>query len=1350
MHSQEPWQSRSPTGAVNKPIVSTTLMKTGRRGSNHSYGRGLPVKRKALVILSIAILAFAMIPALGAGAAAGDVKIVTPHELANPSGKADTAFGRLTGAEYVSDVTGGSDMRDTFGTLYAVIEDNDEKANAYLTYTAIFPASAEDNNGVTLSEATGAGFGVFPGSHAQSGLPAASTATPVPDADVADLNFADRSRNGTQGPEDVTIFVVDTGDDNALGGTGDDADEIRPLTATSVFSNAVGLSLTAVNIGGFTADIIRINFSSAGENYLRNPDGSSRVKVQSGDTGDSISIVAKEKSLTYLAGLQGAVTVAQAEADTADSKDSGVFIGSFGLIDDAWKEMIKAWANDDTADTDDTDDTNSAATVLTSTPSADINPVATPVSVDTVVEGNTITSRYADVRAYVIDVGSGRYIVAGDDEKIDHNDVSVEFTALTGRTHDGTDYGTISPTEDVSVAIMSLSARDTGAARISLECGVPTGSDQTAPTGTTTAANQRVACVHITVPADGTTRTESTFVSPDPPADPASPVTITAYDKVTFSFVTESNVGTLLAEVVKTEDRHEAFKDLEDAAAAAALDTALRAHARNLNVAVTSDAAASALVGRLLGTRVRDSIEVRYSDESPNTLQRETAIVDLTPPIIGGLNPADNSYTTDNNFDMLLTVTDAAAGIPEDAHEETVGSSDIAMVSVGEVEATDATATATNLDETREVITDGYQYDMDVTVTRDDDSENVNVVVTIPLTAYDLAGNKATKTVTYTIDTKDPELLGALTGVGAKANSDLDRKDAGDELGAYELVLNDPRWIALVFDDAINGAELDPAEVIIAGQTVESVLWLDGSGQNVITTGAGDNSASVISGSGSGLNLDVDDRGQLARHVLFVRLDADLGTADRPAVEIDADDLEDLAGNRDRSDHQLTRAHDRLAPILTVTVTNPLSNDRLDVTIESSEDLDREPSAKIAEGDRRLNVSADGDRAWSIGATAKSIGQTTSGVRTIVVNGEDADGNKVENRKAKWELDVIANRDVDPIRGGTTAAKNVAEKIETNEVVFLNVTFGAEANEYDDDSKKTVAITGLSLETLAADAIKKDNTIVAKPTVDTTTEVDAASAQTSDGIKHVVALADLAIGNYRLNIDYEDVAGNTGEFPYVFKIVAPAPAEIDVVPGWSLVSIPGSPVDSSIGGVFEGSAVTDVWSLRTTETGQKEWQYAQKDEETGEWMGTLTQIVDGRAYFVRSTTFDPIKVLTARFNPQRTPPQYVVATGWNGIGYTPAGGETAISVDGYLSSLGASGWGMIRTWNSDASPPQYETYYSSGAMTDGFPTGDGPDGDGEGDNPDGSDGDSVGDGVAKVEAGKGYLLFATRGGIIGG
>ena len=193
------------------------------------------------------------------------------------------------------------------------------------------------------------------------------------------------------------------------------------------------------------------------------------------------------------------------------------------------------------------------------------------------------------------------------------------------------------------------------------------------------------------------------------------------------------------------------------------------------------------------------------------------------------------------------------------------------------------------------------------------------------------------------------------------------------------------------------------------------------------------------------------------------------------------------------------------------------------------------------------------------------------------------------------------------------------------------------------------------------------------------------------------------------------------------RVIAQVAEKIAVSPGWSLISIPGRPQSVNIDDVFAGSKITDVWSLNN-ETNL--WEFAQLDKESGTFMGNLTQIVDGRSYFVRSTTFDPIEVLLQRFNPQRTPPQYPVSAGWNSVGYTPAGEERDVSVDGYLSSLGTSGWGMIRMWNADATPPRYETYYSSGVATDGFPR--------------------DADGVPEVRAGTGYLLFATRNGVIGG
>ena len=109
------------------------------------------------------------------------------------------------------------------------------------------------------------------------------------------------------------------------------------------------------------------------------------------------------------------------------------------------------------------------------------------------------------------------------------------------------------------------------------------------------------------------------------------------------------------------------------------------------------------------------------------------------------------------------------------------------------------------------------------------------------------------------------------------------------------------------------------------------------------------------------------------------------------------------------------------------------------------------------------------------------------------------------------------------------------------------------------------------------------------------------------------------------------------------QIIAPQPSKIAVNPGWTLVSIPGVPQDSAINNVLDESGVTEVWSLDNISKG---WDFARYDDVAGIWEGTLQDMVDGRAYFVRSTTFQPISVLLRRFSPQNAPSMYTVTSGW--------------------------------------------------------------------------------------------------------
>ncbi len=1391
MHSQEPWQSRSPTGSVNKPLISSTLKKKGHKGPHHSYGRGLPVKRKALVILTVAILAFAMIPALGVGAATGEIKIVTPSEIVDPTfDREDDAFDRLESAEYVSTATGGETLEDTYGTLYVVIDDNDSDANALTPYTAVFTTTLDTGN--FRITGTRSADSVWAGSHPRD-VP--ESARQITGSDLDDLNIGDFSRDGTLTGADIRVYL----DYGTVVGT--------PITTIgAVIPSGATIEVSTLYEG---ADELRIVFYSASTNTLEDDDGDSRVEVRT--TTDAINVLASEKNVAAYEGAGNGGLNASAFATTtgSESKDSGIFVGAFGLINTEWKEMLDDWTEHDAGEDNTRNMTDVQKTALLcvdttgligpgpdgdletlgdNTDTADGNcddddggteGVQAAFNTDKVADVATQRGTHAsrDVTITVqnadLDVAASQYIAdRNEDGVVDHRDIEVRYSNVSG--------------PGISVKSFRFATADANATTV-----------------TNNVANANLV-VTVTLPA--LTTTEATAANPDATPTAGDPANIppgkqlAAVDTITVTYDTTANLETLLGDVETTADDGEhigKFDELSpdnDNRESRNLVIALNAQSRNL--ASPSDASdgsianpglisASVLINRLLGVTHGGDVAVRYNDESAG-IQTMRTKVDTQAPTVKAVNPTDKSFTTDDRIDGLFSVTDGDAGIPEDAEDP--GRNDVNLFSAN-VRYVTASATINDNaaeeedfdpDSVREEdsIDDGYTYeyriDIPSNVVRSAQQNNQEVEAKLTVVAYDQAGNRASKTFTFTVDLIDPELLGALTGWNAESNSQVDR--SGSAKGAFVLTQNNKDSVVLIFNGPIDGANVDPADIAVDGVkgSVTSALWLNSSADNVIsTTGlipedqTGDPKAGQIApganasddvedDGGSGMALLANELGQDARHLLFLTLSEDLGTDAKPSISIDRNDVQDLAGNELGKDH-ITVTSDRLNPTFTVTLANKTTKGDLAVTIESSEPLTRRgPTATLEKGRViALTETTTSETTWSVSGSLSSLRLSSKGsddgLWTVRVVGSDEAGNEATSTKAKWELDTTANNGDLPKRSareaddGSKDQAALALSLETNDVVFLNLDFGAEGDEYgtgdpdatpsstykSTDTKKKISIDSMSLEALAADAISGTPAKIAtNPTVDTTTEIDAASAQTSDGVKHVVALTELAIGNYRLNVNFSDEVGNTGKFGFVFKVIAPKPATVAVVPGWSLVSIPGTPQDTSIGGVLGDSTVTDVWSLNN-ET--KVWEFARIDAETGEWMGTLTQIVDGRGYFVRSSTFDPIKVLIARFDPQRTPSQYVVTAGWNSIGYTPAGREKSISADAYLSSLGASGWGMIRTWDADATPPQYETYFSSGAATDGFP----------------GTADDEG-GVALVEEGKGYLLFATRNGVIGG
>ena len=144
--------------------------------------------------------------------------------------------------------------------------------------------------------------------------------------------------------------------------------------------------------------------------------------------------------------------------------------------------------------------------------------------------------------------------------------------------------------------------------------------------------------------------------------------------------------------------------------------------------------------------------------------------------------------------------------------------------------------------------------------------------------------------------------------------------------------------------------------------------------------------------------------------------------------------------------------------------------------------------------------------------------------------------------------------------------------------------------------------------------------------------------------KYTVGLRDLDEGAYTLRITGRDDVGNEISDSYPFSVVPRDPYEIELTPGWNLVSVPGTPLDSSTGAVMGNTnEATIVLAYQ-----DDEWLTAVNDQ--GEWRGTLTDIVGGYGYWVQTTAFESIETLIPETDTSSVLPTARVIKGWNLLG----------------------------------------------------------------------------------------------------
>jgi len=683
---------------------------------------------------------------------------------------------------------------------------------------------------------------------------------------------------------------------------------------------------------------------------------------------------------------------------------------------------------------------------------------------------------------------------------------------------------------------------------------------------------------------------------------------------------------------------------------------------------------------------------VAYKDADPAATITGTARVDLTPPVIELIGPADDSYSNVQGQAFRVKVTDTA--VAENAAAG-LDSTEINNITVNNV-------LSTNLSPLL-VGTNSLQVSFSDTLT----TEGVyewwiavrDQVGNFPVFVDDVATADVNEAVPGAGDPAEIAIAGGLAGAGVPGNP-------------FTLTID---TAAPVYASAVTGGRLAGTDDVTAGPPAiaEDDLIADPTERKAVTVtytlGTGDaplNDASVaatdfrIAGvtpaSVSVANTE-GAAGAKTQHIV-IEMTADQATNATPLVEI-VGMLQDKAGNSAVliTGTDATDAMDKLAPVLAVTVTGqaasvPVSNDEVTVAVSSTESANltgRVAFLKVAADGtleehaanfRTISFGSTGTNAWEatvdIGTATGGAGANTPGALNVQVTAQDdlsnigtagkddPDGAAATGGVAgEWvdgalvfEFDNELNDSIAPtyangsfiLSPDISAAADPAEADVSNP--FVRLDFNGEANEYPVTQAApavTVDVDTHSDMTLLSATLLRPGETVAEDVL--------AQMQQIDGNSFVFAGIDLALGDYTLSVTAQDEVGNVDtagsttaeEFEFEFTVSEKALFDLDLIPGMNLVSIPMDPVSTAIADVF--GTVTDVDLVVTYDPvdAAGPWLIAQRNAETGLFEGTLASVDASHGYWVRAGSYTTAELDLPRMEYQMLAPVIPVVAGWN-------------------------------------------------------------------------------------------------------
>jgi len=673
---------------------------------------------------------------------------------------------------------------------------------------------------------------------------------------------------------------------------------------------------------------------------------------------------------------------------------------------------------------------------------------------------------------------------------------------------------------------------------------------------------------------------------------------------------------------------------------------------------------------------------IKYTDANPSGSRSITLTIEDTEPVGALVSPADESSTTSLIPKLLVDFTDLDSKVDE-------GTAVIVIVTASKTGDVDDTVTLDAVDTSS--ITNGYRLEQQIasgTVT-----DATTVVIKWHGKATDKAGNvgrtDADSAVTgdqdYTliIDKEAPSFSTATVHAGRWF-------DSGDNDVETKVTKSKNNIIAISFGDVYDVVEagedleetLNVGTVTAADFIVDDVKQLDGTELDNVTPSA----------------VDVYDG---AKNYIFLTVPAMAPNATpKVTLKTTSGGISDLAGNSTSAESTLTAA-DKQAATITATLSRSLDDKDATVTITTNE-TGGTPVVKANEVAQTVTLTATntyeskitpGDGVWSILIT---VNDSASNVSTL--------GNATPSADSPSSSDILLYID-DAIPAATVKANGsavaaggnaAAVKIEESVPFFLTADWTSEGKEYGlhDGGVATDEAGGRAVLATATD-VDDDLDVHAKVTIGTATldGVDIIGlVDTQDNQTFTLAVLTIATGDHTFVLGGTDEAGNSVDNTYKFNVTARKAYELTVSAGWNLVSFPGTPNDGDTA-TTDDTAISRVipsthpaTNALTFSGGQ--WLVAQRSV-GGTWEGTLTDIDGDHAYWVNTTSSEPVKVLLGltSVGTAATLPSIPITSGWNMVPVIDLAqvkigdAGSTVTADTYFTSVS---WSVAYTYNASS------------------------------------------------------------------